>query len=105
MTDRDAELDLDDLSSAEDFLNYFGVPFEPAVVQVNRLHIMQRLHDYLAGEPALADEAPEARYRRLLSRAYRDFVDSDALTEKVFRVFRLHEPQEVFVPLDAIGRV
>ena len=31
--------------------------------------------------------------------AYEDFVKSDAVTEKVFKVFRMHEPQEVFVPL------
>lgn len=38
---------LEELVSAEDFLNFFGVPFVPSVVQVNRLHIMQRYHDYL----------------------------------------------------------
>jgi hypothetical protein len=44
----DFECDLDELESAEDFLNYFGVAFDPAVVHVNRLHILQRFHDYLA---------------------------------------------------------
>ncbi|MCF0021721.1 nitrogenase-stabilizing/protective protein NifW, partial [Stutzerimonas stutzeri] len=28
---------LEELVSAEDFLNFFGVPFVPSVVQVNRL--------------------------------------------------------------------
>jgi len=39
---------------------------------------------------------------RLLEQAYGDFVSSDALTEKVFKVFRAHEPQTAFVPVNAI---
>ena len=38
---------LEDLSSAEDFLDFFGVEYDASVVQVNRLHILQRYHDYL----------------------------------------------------------
>ena len=37
-------------------------------------------------------------------RAYQDFVTSDALTEKVFKVF--HEAQaQTFVSIDSIGKV
>ncbi|MDK2776230.1 MAG: nitrogenase-stabilizing/protective protein NifW [Pseudomonadota bacterium] len=97
---------LDELSSAEDFLEYFAIPYDAGTVQVNRLHIMQRYHDYLSkSEDALAqhqgnDEALKAVYRTLLARAYQDFVESDALTEKVFKVFHMHEPQTTFVPLE-----
>jgi nitrogenase-stabilizing/protective protein len=48
------------------------------------------------------DTAKQAVYKRLLTRAYQDFVESDALTEKVFKVFHRHEPQETFVSVDAI---
>ena len=41
-------------------------------------------------------------YAGLLSSAYSDFVNSDARTEKVFRVFHMNEPQEIFIPLDSI---
>lgn len=97
---------LEDLESAEDFLNYFGVAFEPTVVHVNRLHILQRYHNYLAQAGALPDSetAQRAVYTTLLTRAYQDFVTSDALTEKVFKVFHMHEPQTAFVPLSAITR-
>jgi hypothetical protein len=37
---------MEDLVSAEDFLDYFEVPYVPSVVHVNRLHILQRFHDY-----------------------------------------------------------
>ena len=95
---------LDELESAEDFLNFFGVAFDPAVVHVNRLHILQRFHDYLddAGEPPAAPAARFAAYATLLTRAYQDFVASDARTEKVFRVFHMHEPRTVNVGLDEL---
>lgn len=97
--------DLETLESAEDFLNYFELEYDPAVVQVNRLHILQRFHNYLAqGEEALPEdeEAQREVYKRLLTRAYLDFVESDALTEKVFKVFHMHGPQETFVPVDGL---
>ncbi len=96
---------LEELSSAEEFLDYFAIAYDPAVVQVNRLHILQRFHDYIAREPSAAAEARTSDdYRKLLERAYQDFVASDALTEKVFRVFHMHEPRTVFVPLRELKR-
>jgi nitrogenase-stabilizing/protective protein len=97
--------DLQELSSAEDFLEYFDIEYDPRVVQVNRLHVLQRFHDYLAqAEDAIPDAEGGGReiYRRLLKRAYRDFVESDALTEKVFRVFRMHESRTAFVPVASL---
>ena len=95
---------MEDLESAEDFLNYFGIAFDPAVVHVNRLHILQRFHDYIARNGDLPADEGERRMTlaRLLAQAYGDFVCSDALTEKVFKVFRMHEPQTAFVPMTAI---
>jgi len=94
---------MEELVSAEDFLNYFGIEFDPAVVHVNRLHILQRFHNYLA--KASLSENEDARrvvYTTLLMQAYQDFVKSDALTEKVFKVFHMHEPQVKFVPISSI---
>ena len=101
MSESEFELDLDELSSAEDFLEYFGIDFDPAVVHVNRLHILQRFHDYIDGVEAMPQEDGERRelYAGLLNSAYNDFVQSDALTEKVFKVFRMHEPVTVEIPL------
>jgi nitrogenase-stabilizing/protective protein len=106
MNETELDLDLDELSSAEDFLEYFNIEYQPAVVQVNRLHILQRFHDYLAEVSDMPedDKARYALYADLLKGAYQDFVTSDAVTEKVFKVFRMHEPQEAFVPLtDLLG--
>ena len=103
------EDDLAELSSAEEFLDYFGIDFAVPVVQVNRLHILQRFHDYLAKQaPVLPPEesAQRAIYRQWLERAYRDFVSSDAQTEKVFAVFQhVDKPgggSSSFVSLDKV---
>jgi nitrogenase-stabilizing/protective protein len=79
------------LSTAEEFLEYFGIPFEQQVVNVNRLHILKRFHDYVRQRPslgALGYDSQRAAYRECLLKAYEDFVHSDALTEKVFKVFQ-----------------
>jgi nitrogenase-stabilizing/protective protein len=105
-TDDDFDLDLEELSSAEDFLDYFGIQYDPAIVHINRLHILQRFHDYLDGVDEMPDD-PAARrrlYADLLAGAYQDFVASDALTEKVFRVFHMHEPSTVTVSLADVTR-
>ncbi len=105
MTDLSLDEALEELVSAEEFLEYFEVPYEPSVVHVNRLHILQRFHNYIAQAEEMMPEAEEAQrkiYTELLQRAYQDFVESDALTEKVFKVFHMHEPQQAFVPLDKV---
>lgn len=97
--------DIEELESAEDFLQYFCLPYDQSTVHVNRLHILQRFHDYLN---KAADQLPEDQdslfqvYKQLLARAYQDFVVSDAQTEKVFKVFKMMEPQTVFVSLGDI---
>ncbi|NOT10279.1 MAG: nitrogen fixation protein NifW [Methylococcaceae bacterium] len=99
------EEEMEELESAEDFMQYFKLDYEPSVVHVNRLHILQRFHDYLqkAADGMPDDEIPKrAIYSRLLQRAYQDFVDSDAQTEKVFKVFAMGEPQSAFVSLSDI---
>ena len=99
------EEELEELESAEDFLQYFQLEYEPSVVHVNRLHILQRFHDYLqnAADAMPEDDAPKkAVYSKLLLCAYQDFVKSDAQTEKVFKVFSMGEPQTAFVSLSDI---
>lgn len=101
-TAADLEADMADLESAEDFLEYFGIAYEPGVVQVNRLHILQRFHDYL-GRRIDKTIPTHAEYRANLAQAYDDFVRSDAITEKIFRVLKRASGITV-IPLTAIGR-
>ncbi len=78
------------LSSAEEFLNFLEVEYDQRVVNVNRLHILKRFNQYMARHSFSGDseEAVKAEYTALLKRAYCDFVKSDAVTEKVFKVFQ-----------------
>lgn len=93
--------DLSEMTSAEDFLHYFDIAFEARVVEVNRLHILQRFRDYLRQTEAVE----RADYARCLERAYQDFLRSDALTEKVFKVFhRRPQGQETRIAVADIGR-
>lgn len=85
------------LSSAEDFLLFFGVPFDERVVQVNRLHILKRFYQYLHQTPGTStlDDVELFRCQRdLLTRAYADFVTSTPAREKVFKVFQDAQGQQ-----------
>lgn len=99
------EDDMEELEAAEDFLQYFELEYDQTIVHVNRLHILQRFHDYLdKGADTLPEDEDSKRqvYKSLLARAYMDFVDSNAQTEKVFKVFNMPDPQNVFVALSDI---
>jgi nitrogenase-stabilizing/protective protein len=106
MSDVDLTLEeaLEELSSAEEFLDYFGIAYDAKTVHVNRLHILQRYHDYISAQgPAPAGDAPAREfYTTWLTRAYTDFVSSDALTERVFVVLQKAAGTS-FVPLTSIG--
>lgn len=83
--------DLKHLESAEDFLNYFAIPYDAAVVQVSRLHILKRFQQYLAhegGVERLSAASAFATCRTLLARAHNDFVASNGIEQKVFKVFQ-----------------
>ncbi|HEY5994882.1 MAG TPA: nitrogenase stabilizing/protective protein NifW [Gallionellaceae bacterium] len=78
------------LSSAEEFLDFLEVEYDQRVVNVNRLHILKRFNQYIARHVFKGGSEAETRaeYRALLEQAYADFVKSDAVTEKVFKVFQ-----------------
>lgn len=94
---------LQKLSAAEEFFEFFGIAYQPQVVQVNRLHILKRFHQYLRRDPIpddLAEEEAFARLKAHLTQAYQDFVTSTAIQEKVFKVF--HGRQVQAIPLESL---
>ena len=105
ISDRGFDDDMEELNSAEAFLSYFAIDFDPEIVQVNRLHILQRFHNYLRKTQEMPEEDAARRliYKDLLTTAYSDFIDSDARTEKVFRVFHMGEPSVVTIPLSELN--
>lgn len=112
--------DLGELTTAEDFLDYFRIPYEQRVVDRCRLHILQRAHDYLAATYDADDEELDKggvngadgqlreRMRAMLEQAYRDFTASNPLKERVFKVLREARAvpageRSTFVPLEAVA--
>ena len=92
------------LSSAEDFLQFFAVPYEQSVVNVSRLHILKRFFQYIRQQnpqTPLDDINVYTAYRGILLRAYEDFVTSTPAQEKVFKVFQDTEGRQ-HVSLDSL---
>ncbi|MDP3842163.1 MAG: nitrogenase stabilizing/protective protein NifW [Oxalobacteraceae bacterium] len=89
---------LKQLSAAEEFLEFFGVPYEQSVVNVSRLHILKRFYQYMRQERGLdgLDEIEIFKQLRShMAQAYDDFVHSNAAQEKVFKVFQDAEHKSV----------
>ena len=101
--------DLMSLSSAEEFFTYLGVPFEPSVVNVARLHILRRMGQYLraTGIEAADDDEVRSLCRTHLEQAYADFVASSPIEQRVFKVHQdavapKPEPAKPFVSLTSL---
>lgn len=78
------------LSSAEDFFRVLEVPFDARVLHVCRLHILKRMGEYMRADPmeGVAEEEIRSRCRGFLERAYRDFVESSPIEQRVFKVLK-----------------
>lgn len=89
---------LTQLSAAEEFLEFFCLPYEQSVLNVSRLHILKRFYQYMRQEQGF-DTLDEVemfkRLRLLLARAYGDFVRSTPAREKVFKVLQNADSQSV----------
>lgn len=92
------------LSAAEEFFRYFDLEFDQRALDINRLHILKRYQQYLRRDEALTTldaDALRARHREHLACAYEDFLHSNAVAEKVFKVFHQARGQQ-HVPLDTL---
>lgn len=95
---------IDELESAEAFLDYFGVAYDPAQVRISRLHIMHRFHQALSVACAPNDvPGRQALAARLLAEAYQAFAGIPVREQSSLRVYQRLEPQ--FVPLSALCEV
>lgn len=94
-------------STAEEYFEVLEVPFDPKVVNVNRLHILRHLAGQLADlhqrQPAPENAEDElAAYRAALIASYQTFTTSTSLDHRLFKVLVDHAPQ-AFVPLAEVG--
>jgi nitrogenase-stabilizing/protective protein len=93
------------LINAEEYLEFFALPYDPQFVNVNRLHILQKFSSFIKSidseSPELSDAEKLERYQVALEEAYKTFTTSSPLDEKLFKVFN-DKPQGV-VLLSEIG--
>jgi nitrogenase-stabilizing/protective protein len=83
--------DFKQLVDAEDYFKFFDLTYNPQVVNVNRLHILQKFSQLVKEIDAnWTDENQEnklALYQVALQNAYELFLTSTSLDEKLFKVF------------------
>ncbi len=93
------------LSSVEDFLRFFDIPYNEHVVNVNRLHIMKKFAILMQ---EMDESTPEGTarmdgYRNALIQAYETFLTSSATKERLFKVHQEYGSQPVqFLALSQI---
>lgn len=93
------------ITDAEQYFEFFKLPYDPKVVNVNRLHILQKFSQFVkqinTNSPDLSEAEKLDRYREALEQAYDVFTTSSPLEQKLFKVFN-EKPQNV-VLLTEIG--
>uniref|UniRef100_B8HM98 Nitrogenase-stabilizing/protective protein NifW n=1 Tax=Cyanothece sp. (strain PCC 7425 / ATCC 29141) TaxID=395961 RepID=B8HM98_CYAP4 len=94
------------LTDAEQYFQFFELPYDPQVVNVNRLHILKQFANAMgeidASFPSLTEADRLAKYQEALAQAYNVFLTSSAVQTKLFKVFN-EKPQNV-VLLSEIGQ-
>ncbi|HAN47003.1 MAG TPA: nitrogenase stabilizing/protective protein [Cyanobacteria bacterium UBA8156] len=87
------------LTNAEEFFAFLSLPYDPKVVQVNRLHILQKFAQLKADIDQQTADPHELldRYRSALQSAYELFVSSSAPEQKLFKVFQEKAPNVVLL--------
>ncbi|WP_414753688.1 nitrogenase-stabilizing/protective protein NifW [Anabaena sp. CCY 9910] len=80
------------LVNAEEYFDFFQLPYEPKVVQVNRLHILKQFSQSIQEIDANNSQASQAEkldlYCTALKQAYEIFLSSTPLEQKLFKVFK-----------------
>lgn len=91
---------LKSLSSAEDFFTTLDVEYQPEVLQVLRLHILRRMGQYLVSAEFEGKSEAEifTAAQSMLKQAYADFITSNPMAERVFKVLKEHDPNRPPAP-------
>ncbi|CAN1211273.1 Nitrogenase-stabilizing/protective protein NifW 2 [Tumidithrix helvetica PCC 7403] len=93
------------LTDAEQYFDFFELPYDPQVVNINRLHILkkfsQSLQEINAEYPEASEEQKLVYYRQALEESYATLQTSNAIEQKLFKVF--HQKPHNVVLLGDIG--
>lgn len=88
------------LQDAEEYFEFFGIPYDAQIVNVNRLHILRKFSQLVEAEGNAQSERELLNiYRKALLKAYDLFQTSSGVEQKLFKVFR-SKPQHVVMLSD-----
>ncbi|MGJ5672465.1 MAG: nitrogenase-stabilizing/protective protein NifW [Nostochopsis sp.] len=86
------------LTQAEEYFEFFGLPYDQTVVSVNRLHILkkfsQSIQEIDENYTDLNSEERLNKYCEALQQAYQVFLESTPQEQKLFKVFK-QKPKNV----------
>jgi len=84
--------DFNQLTTAEEYLEYFQIDYDPQFVNVNRLHILKKFSELISAVDSHFPELGEAerldKYGEALQEAYDVFLTASPLETKLFKVFQ-----------------
>lgn len=91
------------LVDAEDYLQFFGIPYDQQFVNVNRLHILKQFALSIEEiDKAYSEATPDERLERYglaLRQAYETFQGTTPQDTKLFKVFK-EQPKNVVLVKD-----
>lgn len=88
------------LKDAEEYFRFFGLSYDPQVVNVNRLHILRKFSQLVESIDKNQEEGPLLdTYRQALQMAYNLFLTSNSVEQKLFKVFQ-DKPKNVVLISD-----
>ncbi|MEO0536299.1 MAG: nitrogenase-stabilizing/protective protein NifW [Cyanobacteria bacterium P01_A01_bin.123] len=88
------------LKDAEEYFEFFNLPYDPQIVNVNRLHILRKFSQLVQAEDKTQSEAQLlSTYRQALQTAYDLFLSSSGVEQKLFKVFK-DKPKNVVLLSD-----
>ena len=93
------------LTDAEQYFEFFDLAYDPQVVNINRLHILKKFSQSLQEIDSNLAKSQEATllnlYRAALEESYATLQTSNAIEQKLFKVF--HQKPQNIVMLSDIG--
>jgi len=86
------------LVDAEEYVEFFQLPYDQNIVHVNRLHILKKFSQFIQEidekytDLSISDRLN--KYREAFSKAYEVFLESTPQEQKLFKVFN-EKPKNV----------
>ncbi|MEO0704967.1 MAG: nitrogenase-stabilizing/protective protein NifW [Cyanobacteria bacterium J06649_5] len=88
------------LKDAEEYFEFFELPYDPQALNINRLHILRKFSQLAQDQDKAQNEAQTlAAYRQALITAYDLFLTSSSVEQKLFKVFQ-ERPKNVVMVSD-----